>query len=98
MMDVSLVIETAVRSVPGVVTLYSPDAAVSRVAKELLPGTTSLVVVGGSDLAPTISVSVAVDGTVQAPATAALVAAAIRAALPPDSAAEISVRISRVTR
>ena len=96
-MDPSI-IEAAVRSVPGVVTLYSPDAAASRIAKELLPGTTSLVAVGGSAEAPTILVSVAVDGSTQAPATAALVAAAIRAALPADSEAEISVRISRVTR
>lgn len=97
-MDLALLIETAVRSVPGVVTLYSPDVAASRVARQLLPGTTSLVAVGGSVVAPTITVSVAVDGSRQAPATAALVAAAIRAALPPDSEAEISVRVSRVTR
>ena len=93
-----MIVEAAVRSVPGVVTLYSPDAAASGVARQLLPGTPSLVAIGGPSEAPTISVSVGVDGSVQAPATAALVAAAIRAALPPDSDAEISVRISRVTR
>ena len=97
-MDLARVVEVAVRAVPGVVTLYSPDAAASRVARQLLPGAPTLVAVGGTSEAPTIAVSVAVDGSVQAPATAALVAAAIRAALPPDSEAEISVRISRVTR
>jgi len=97
-MEIAVLLESAVRAVPGVVTLYSPDAAASRVARQLLPGTPSLVALAGSSEAPTITVSVGVDGSVQAPATAALVAAVIRAALPPDSDAEISVRISRVTR
>ena len=91
-------LETVVRSVPGVVTLYEPDAAASRIARQLLPGSPSLIDIGGSSEEPTITVSVGVDGSLQVPVTAARVAEAIRAALPAGVDADITVRISRVVR
>lgn len=97
-MNLAAAIEAVVRDVPGVVTLYSPETVVSRAARQLLPGESALVVVSGEAAAPRIEISVGVDGTLQAPVTAATIAEAVRAALPPDSEAQISVRISRVTR
>ena len=91
-------LETVVRAVPGVVTLYEPDAAASRIARQLLPGSPSLIDLGGDADSPTITVSVGVDGSLQVPVTAAHIAEAIRAALPPGVDADITVRVSRVMR
>lgn len=97
-MSLAAAIEAVVRDVPGVVTLYSPETVASRAARQLLPGSSSLVLLSGPEDSPQIVISVGVDGTLQAPVTAATVAEAVRAALPPGSEAQISVRISRVTR
>ena len=92
-------LDSLVLGLPGVVSLFSTEPAIARSARELLSGERALVeVTGPVDAAPErIVASVGVDANAQAPVTAAGVAAAIRATLPPDAPTEIVVRISRVS-
>jgi hypothetical protein len=96
MTDLATTIEAAVRAVPGVVGMFSAEPAG---ALKMLTGSGSLVAVserGATDDTPVrITVSVGVDGTLQAPTTAAEIAAVIRSLAP--AGADISVRISRVS-
>ena len=80
MSDLATIVEEAVRAVPGVTSLFSVGPA-------------SLVAVSGTGPVR-IAVSVGVDRSMQAPATAAEIAAVIRSIAP--AGADISVRISRV--
>lgn len=91
-------LDSLVLALPGVVTLFATEPALARSALELVSGERSLIDVRGPvDAAPDrITVSLGVDANHQAPVTAAAVAAAIRATLPPGAPTEIVVRISRV--
>lgn len=95
MSDLATTIEAAVRAVPGVVGVFSPEPAG---ALRMLAGSSSLVAIserGATDDTPVrIAVSVGVDRSLQAPTTAAEIAAVIRSLAP--EGADISVRISRV--
>lgn len=91
-------LDSLVLALPGVVNLFAAQPALARSALELVSGERSFVEVRGPvDAVPErITVSVGVDASHQAPVTAAAVAAAIRATLPPGAPTEIVVRISRV--
>lgn len=99
-----IAIESAVRAVPGVTTVYSALPPVARSALQLTSGAVTVPLVAlvrtGPDVAVTVNVGVgtASTGSRQAPVTAAAVAAAARVALDaaglPD--AEVAVRVSRV--
>jgi hypothetical protein len=80
MSELATTIEEAVRAVPGVVSMFSVGPA-------------TLVAISGTNPVR-IAVSVGVDRSMQAPATAAEIAAVIRSIAPVG--ADISVRISRV--
>ena len=97
MTDLAILIESAVRAVPGVVSLYSADPALVRSVKELALRTESLVAITGSADAPTITISVGVDPSTAAPSTAATIAHAVHSTLPAGLDAEVIVRVSRVT-
>ena len=89
-------LEAVVRAIPGVVALYSMQPAVVRSAREIVAAAEPLVSVSQQADSLRISVSVGVDAASQAPVTAAGVAAAIRAALPPGTEADVMVRVGRV--
>lgn len=97
MTDLAHQIEAAVRAVPGVIALYAVDPAIVRSVRELAAGPVSLVDISGPVESPRISVSVGVAAVRGAPTTAATVGDAIRDALPAGLAAEIAVRVSRVS-
>ena len=97
MTDLTVLIESAVRAVPGVVSLYSADPSLVRSVKELALRTESLIAITGAADAPIITISVGVDPAAAAPSTAATIAHAVHAALPAGLDAEVVVRVSRVT-
>ena len=89
-------LDAVVRALPGVTGLYSTAPVVVRSVREIAVRSEPLVSISGPTDAPIISVSVGVDSSAGAPATAASIARAIHAALPPGVRAEVSVRVSRV--
>jgi hypothetical protein len=91
-------IDAVVRAVPGVVELYSAAPALLQAIGELpvVPGgSRSLVQITDAEGRISVTASIGVDPAVQAPATAAAVAAVLRAELGPD--ADVRVRVSRVS-
>jgi len=102
--EIVIAIETAVRSVTGVTTVYSALPPVARSARQLTSGAVAVPLVAltrkGADVAVTVNVGVGTSatGNGQAPVTAAAVAAAVRVVLDaagvPD--AEVAVRVSRI--
>lgn len=94
----ALRLDEVVRTVPGVVSLFSSDAALVRATRELtataVPAMISVSLVEG-ELVVAASVGVSTDQ--QAPVTARAVSDAIRRALGDLPISDIRVRISRVT-
>lgn len=97
--ELALLIETAVRGVDGVATVYSALPPLARSALQLTAGTAPLPLVAltRKDGVLTVTVNVGVS-SIQAPPTAAAAATATHAVL--DAAglpnAEVIVRVSRV--
>jgi hypothetical protein len=94
----ALSLDDVVRAVPGVVSLFAADPVLLRSTRQLTAhqAALALVTVTRSGESAEVTVSVGVGGGIQAPDTAAAVAAAVREALPwPD--AIVHVRISRVS-
>lgn len=91
-------LDDIVRAVPGVNVLYSATPAIVSSVRQIAPGgaTTSLVQVRAADDGVQIVASIGVLASVQGPATAADVSAAILAAVPEGLEAKVHVRISRV--
>ncbi len=91
-------LDNLVRGVPGVLTLFAADPVLLRSAKQVTARdeTLPLIAVRASNESAEITVSVGVSNENQAPETAAMVAAVIRASLPwPD--AVVRVRVSRIS-
>ena len=98
--ELALEVDAVIRSIPGVVTLFSVDPALLRTARELTSGAQDLAlsqVLAGDD-GLSIVASVGVAGDTQAPATARTISDAIRGSLGADdrATASIHVRVSRV--
>ena len=91
-------LDEIVRSVPGVLALYSAGPAVVTSARQLVAGAgdVSLVSVRENAGGTEIIASIGVGGDEQAPRIAAAVSAAILAAVPDGSSASVHVRVSRV--
>ena len=91
-------LDDIVRSVPGVLALYSAPPAVVTSARQLVAGggDVALVSVRGTPEGSEIVASIGVGGQEQAPRIAAAVSAAILAALPEGVPASVHVRVSRV--
>ena len=96
MSELARTLDSVIRAVPGVVTLFSVEPALVSSVRELARANDSLVDISGTTDAPVITVSVGVDASAGAPTTAATIAAAIHAALPAGVSADVAVRISRV--
>ena len=97
--ELAMLIETAVRGVNGVATVYSALPPLARSARQLTAGTSALplVALARKDGLLTVTINVGVSAP-QAPATAAAAAAAAHTALVAAGVAdaEVIVRISRV--
>jgi len=97
--ELAILIETAVRGVDGVATVYSALPPLARSARQLTAGTATLplVALARKDGLLTVTVNVGVSAP-QAPATASAAAIAVRTVLDaagiPD--AEVAIRVSRV--
>lgn len=90
-------LDEVVRAVPGVVTLFSADAALVRATRELTASVTpAMTSVRQTDEGLQIIASVGVDTERQVPATAKEVSDAIRAAVSGEPIAGLVVRVSRV--
>jgi len=98
--DLAARVETAARTVPGVITVYSALPPLARSARQLTSGDNSvpLVAVSRQDGTLTVTVNVGVTGSGQAPITAAAVASAVRSLLtePDTESAQVLVRVSRI--
>lgn len=91
-------LDEAVRAVPGVVTLFSADAALVRATRELTESVSpAMTSVRQTDDGLQIVASVGVDTERQVPATAKEVSDAIRGAVTGEPIAGLVVRVSRVT-
>ncbi len=100
--ELGLRVDAVIRSVPGVVTLFSADPVLVRTARELTAGAreVALTQLSEDDDILTVTASVGVDGDEQAPAAARTIADAVRSSLPEAdrATAVIHIRVSRVTR
>lgn len=91
-------LDEVVRSVPGVLGLFSADAALVRATRELTStATPAMMKVTAGDDGLLIVASVGVSADRQAPLTARAVSAAIRTELGAEPIADLTVRISRVS-
>ncbi len=96
--DRARLVDDAVLAVEGVRAVFPARAALSHAARELAAGQqrpARSIVQSGADGALAVLVAIAVESSVQAPATARAVAASLRRML--GESASITVRIRRVT-
>lgn len=91
-------LDDVVRTIPGVAALYSSTPAVIASVRQLAIGAepSTLIAVSAVEDRCEIVVNIGVESTVQAPATAAAVSAAILDAVPTGLEAAVHVRVSRI--
>ena len=96
--ELALRLDDAVRAVPGVVALFSADAALVRATRELTASVApAMVSIRETDDGLQVVVSVGMNTDRQVPETTRAVSDAIRDTVGGVPIAELVVRVSRIT-